>query len=99
MNDILELPFVADNKPGRRSKNRCFWQVSPTGDYETDCATGKSYSQMAVKFARENGNESCFISWMVNDMNLDDVSGIEVGFLSGIAKGAIENDRLTGGIS
>lgn len=88
MKSILELPFVTDVKSGRLSDKRCFWDVSPTGDIETDNKTGKDFAALALEYANQAGLP-CLVNWMIIDMNFDCRSGIELGFLSNISHLAV----------
>jgi hypothetical protein len=78
---ITKLPFVADRKkpfaPGQWP--RCFWSVTPTGNYEADCRTGSHY---ALAYLRYRGTQQVSdLPTIVKDMPRD-ITGIEVGFLA-----------------
>jgi hypothetical protein len=78
---IADLPFVADRKkpfaPGQWP--RCFWSVTPTGNYEADCRTGDEYALAYMRY-RNATSEIGSLATIVKDMPRD-LTGIEVGFL------------------
>lgn len=75
------LPFVVDRKraglppPTGEQSPRCFWRVSPIGDYERDIETG---NRLAVKYLDRGGWPP--LQWIVADMPRE-LTGVEVGFL------------------
>lgn len=59
--EIYPLPFFNREK-------RSLWKVSPTGNYGTDCATGRAY---ALKFLQSCDGTDCWahlLPQMVGDM-------------------------------
>ena len=77
---ITKLSFVKDGPDGRT-----FWNVTPTGDYTTDCDTGE---RLALEYltAIEAGADH-FLPTIVKQMPRQQ-SGIEVGFLTMVAMAA-----------
>lgn len=83
---ILSLPFVRDVTTEERASGtpaRCFWHVTPTGSYGSDCATGARYAALALDYMAA-ANAPQVLHWAVFDMMTlgRRHSGIEVGFLS-----------------
>jgi len=63
--------------------------VKPHGDYSEQIDTGEAYAMEAVKHMRNN-NCSALLPWIIEDMKPGvPHSGIEIGFLSMIAKLAV----------
>ena len=89
---LTVLPFVKDTDKAARASGaapRCFWSVTPTGHYGTDCATGARYGALALDYMAMNRTPYLF-QWSVIDMmSMGRAhSGIEVGFLSAIGRAA-----------
>lgn len=87
---ILSLPFVRDRTTEERASGaapRCFWHVSPTGDYGADCATGARYAAAALDYMVAEDTAQ-ILQWAVFDMMAmrRPRSGIEVGFLSAFGR-------------
>jgi len=72
---LLGLPFIMDRRKGDR--RRCFWHVSPTGDYTVDSETGARLAQQYLEFC--DGMRPP-LGWIVEDMPRE-LTGIEIGFL------------------
>jgi hypothetical protein len=52
---VTILSFVRDAAPTSRSdKRRCFWAVTPTGDYGEDCRIGHRLAIEYLRFERED---------------------------------------------
>ena len=86
------LPFVKDATEDERASGaapRCFWSVTPTGHYSTDCATGARYGALALDYMATNRTPYLF-QWSVIDMmSMGRAhSGIEIAFLSAIGRAA-----------
>jgi hypothetical protein len=91
-NDPTVLPFITDATEDERAAGaapRCFWSVSPSGNYGADCATGARYGALALDYMSVNGTPQ-IMQWAVFDMMSMDRrhSGIEVGFLSTFGRAA-----------
>lgn len=92
--EITSLPFVRNatkaEVKARPKFPRIFWSVQPTGDYVADCETGKQYAIQALDYMTDK-HFTPLLGWAVDDMiHLGrERSGIEVGFLSEIARHAI----------
>lgn len=82
---VTDLPFV--KKYGKKDEFRhSFWEVKPSGIYPQDCSTGRQYAQDAIYYIRATGT-TALLGWIVFDMPKgNDVTGIEVGFLSAISE-------------
>ena len=73
------LPFIRDVKGKRR-----FWDVSPTGDYDTDWHIGERYALELLAYLARSQFPFLF-TWVVMAMpGEEDRSGIEAGFLGTI---------------
>jgi hypothetical protein len=86
------LPYVRDTTDHERAAGadpRCFWSVTPSGHYGTDCATGAQYGALALDYMATNRTPYLF-QWSVIDMmSMGRAhSGIEIGFLSAIGRAA-----------
>lgn len=69
------------------------WPVTPSGNYAQDCFTGECLAGEAVRRMKQHG-ESPLLGWMVRDMPKGkEMSGIEIGFLGGIAKMAMASQH------
>lgn len=97
--EITSLSFVRDFrttsvKPGERRKNfRCFWVVSPSGDYCADCVTGEKMALELIRYwdAASHRHLHLGASGMLTSFACDMppyVTGIEVGFWSIIGAAA-----------
>ena len=79
--EIPNLPFIKKN-----NDQIVFWSVEPSGDYDTDCKTGREYGALALEHMVE-ADFSPLLTWCVMDMPIrKDCSGIEVGFLEFFAE-------------
>lgn len=91
---VLALPFVRDRRGDERASGpapRSFWHVSPSGNYQTDCATGTHYATLAVNYMAA-ARSPHLLAWIVSDMMAmrRSHSGVEVGFLSCIGRTATQ---------
>lgn len=88
------LPFVKDTDKAARASGaapRCFWSVTPTRHYGTDCATGAQYGALALDYMAATRTPYLF-QWAVIDMmSMGRAhSGIEIGFLSAFGRLAMQ---------
>lgn len=79
---VADLPFVEMDSTG---KIICYWKVSATGNWSTDCASGQRYGRMLVELMERQG-QPFLLQCVVRDMKLAGrQTGIEVGFFNAIA--------------
>jgi hypothetical protein len=79
---IADLPFVADRAPRSKSdRRRCFWNVTPTGDYMVDRRTGAEYALAYLRY-RATAEVSSLPSIVLDMPHEPDHKGIQVGFLA-----------------
>jgi hypothetical protein len=77
---IAALPFVRDQEDGR-----CFWSVTPTGDYAVDYQQGFDWVRLVIPFLRYNVGGP-LVSWIVKDMIMaGESNGLTLGFMRGLA--------------
>ncbi len=77
---VGDLPFVEDEH-GRR-----YWSVKPSGDYRKDCRQGVLFALAALEYMAVEP-EPWLLTHVVGDMPRKEArSGIEVGFLSCVAR-------------
>jgi hypothetical protein len=86
------LPFVKDTDKAARASGaapRCFWSVTPTGHFGTDCVAGAKYGALALDYMATNRTPYLF-QWSVIDMmSMGRAhSGLEIGFLSAFGRAA-----------
>ena len=82
------LSFVRDAAPtDRNDRRRCFWAVTPTGDYGEDCRIGHRLAIEYLRFEREDQGGPGALQNIVRDMPRE-FTGIEIGFLSIIGRAA-----------
>ncbi|MFC3724424.1 EF-hand domain-containing protein [Neoaquamicrobium sediminum] len=75
------LSFVSACGPGKKS----FWNVAPTDNWDADVAAGKKLALELRDYLSEDGSPM-MVRRIFNDMEPSaDLSGISVGFMSGIA--------------
>lgn len=96
---VLSLPFVRDTTAQEQAAGappRSFWQVKPTGDYGSDCATGALYAELALDYMVA-ANAPQVLQWTVFDMMTIGRrhSGIEVGFMSAFGRIATQGRART----
>ena len=87
--EITDLPFVK-KRTGNMDGNH-FWTVQPSGEYIKDCQTGTAYAALALEYMKYDGS-AYLLTWCVLDMprkKKEGGLGIEVGFLSFMAKAAM----------
>lgn len=77
---FTDLPFAKRRSNGTIDA----WSVEPTGDYEADCDTGRTYFQQ-LRLQAEEKKHPLLLGFVMQAMvERGRVSGIEVGFLSGV---------------
>ncbi|HEX3862539.1 MAG TPA: hypothetical protein VHY35_12670 [Stellaceae bacterium] len=82
----LGLSFVFDRAPDDPDdKRRCFWCVTPTGDYGVDCDTGERYAREYITYEQRDDWSGGHLQLIVGDMPRE-FSGIEIGFLATISE-------------
>jgi hypothetical protein len=91
--ELYPLPFF-------NRKTRCTWDVKPTGDYVTDCETGKAYALEFLKSCDGTVGWTSLLPQIVSDMisagpqepplpgGFQNPGGIVIGFMSVIGKAA-----------
>lgn len=85
---VYDLPFVMDT-PGMT----LFWIVCPTGNYMLDIDTGHRYADN-LAFCMSHTGDTTLLRKVVNAIHqLEEMSGIEVGFLSRLACLAVYGTR------
>ena len=77
---LSSLPFVQTNEDGSIES---LWKVRPTGDYDTDFATGKSYAQALIVRIRANQTGGGLYQ-ICKAMPRKQFSTIEIGFYTEI---------------
>jgi hypothetical protein len=90
---IAELSFVANRdgttlpRPTGNQSPRCFWNVTPTGDYGRDCKIGRALAleYLALEEADPHGPD--YLTMIVGDMPRQ-LTGVEVRFLAMVAYAA-----------
>lgn len=97
MSNITDLPFVADIGKGKK-KTRTFWNIHPNGNFQDEYLLGQSYARVAISYMREHGL-SLILGRITSDMGKQEKrSGIEIGFMAGIAQYAIYGAKQAGEI-
>lgn len=81
--DFTDLPFVTVGDNGSIQDT---WNVSPTGDFARDCATGRKYFQMLQMVMNITGNP-VFLVRVIEGQGKKFASwgGIETGFFAAMA--------------
>ena len=71
----------------RQDATLASWNVTPTGDWSTDCATGRNFGAETVTFMRARESGMIGLSYIVqaNKGAGHIPTGVEVGFMSSIA--------------
>lgn len=82
-----DLPFVA--RPRKRDGATNWWNVSPTGDYLTDCLTGGRYAAAALAVMASEEGMGMSILQSIASSQAGRIDGIEVGFWTHIANAAV----------
>ncbi|MCW1381513.1 hypothetical protein OLX02_01620 [Novosphingobium sp. KCTC 2891] len=81
-NTVTALPFVAFRQDGTIESH---WNPERTGDYAVDCATGRNYAGQFAAMMRDGGNES-LLPWIIRAMPRgQEMSGVEIGFLTALS--------------
>ncbi|GJL73379.1 MAG: hypothetical protein NMNS01_25780 [Nitrosomonas sp.] len=88
MEDIISLPFAAVKGKGK-NKTYSLWHTRPNGNYMDECLLGEQYAHRAIRYMIEN-DYSPLLGQIILDMKKQkNHSGVEIGFMSVIAKYAI----------
>ncbi|AWC22220.1 hypothetical protein CO731_01676 [Aminobacter sp. MSH1] len=80
----VQYPSFTTDRPRAKGGQgrRCWWNVSPTGDYGKDCKTGEA---LALEYLRyEECAETPHLPMIVRDMPCE-LTGIEIGFLTAVS--------------
>lgn len=89
--------WLRDTAPGAPTAS--FWRVLPSKSYSDDCRRGEALAQSLVDEIQRTHNPS-LLAWVVRDMTASKFSGVEIGFLAGIAHRAAslpQHDALDAG--
>jgi hypothetical protein len=90
---LAELSFIADRdgltlpRPTDDQLPRCFWNVTPTGDYGRDCKIGRALALEYLAMEEANPGGPGDLPKIVGDMPRP-LTGVEVGFLAMVAYAA-----------
>ena len=73
-----------------RNDGKDYWHVSRSGDYATDCATGRAHADELVRVMRAEGNPG-LLHHVVEAIALGGQfdGGVEVGFFTRLAESSI----------
>lgn len=75
---------------------RCWWSVSPSGDYSADCNTGQHMAMEYLEYSARADGSSC-LALVVADMPAEQ-SGIEIAFLQLVGFAATAGRERAGAI-
>lgn len=75
---LSDLPFVSTSDEETK-----YWVTSPTGDFDTDFVTGKTYGDTLVRYSR-NTNDPIILQCVVKDMSRDRIGDLEKGFFQAV---------------
>ena len=93
---ITHLNFVHDKGKGKK-KQRCFWHVSPNGNYGDECLIGKAYALEALQYMIDQDYPPLLNSIIQDMPPAEQRSGIEIGFNATLAEfamiGAVKQSR------
>ena len=82
---LSSLPFVVC-EPGRLTG---LWVVEPSGDWPTDCATGRAHAAALIAFMAADGNTQQMGHIIRAIGQAGQWTGVEVGFCQAIADAAV----------
>jgi hypothetical protein len=96
--ELYPLPFF-------NAKERCTWDVKPTGNYAADCDTGRDYAFEFLNSCDRTNGWASLLQHIVVDMIGAGLTGrwadggprsngIVIGFMGTIGKALVEVDRL-----
>jgi hypothetical protein len=95
--ELYPMPFF-------NRKERCTWDVTPTGDYTVDCETGQAFAIEFLKSSDKSCGWASLMQQIVADMiragpngafpgGRPMVNGVVVGFM-GVIGGAVAHSRV-----
>jgi hypothetical protein len=90
---IARLSFVKTldhvrEEPSGRAAGRCFWNVTPSGNYTADCIIGEKLALEYLAYEEETKRDAgTILAWIVGDMPQKQ-TGVEVSFLIMVAYAA-----------
>ncbi len=93
LHPLAALSFVADRdgktlpKPTGDQHPRCFWNVTPTGNYGRDCVIGRALGLEYLAMEEADTRGPGWLPMIVADMPRP-LTGVEVGFLTMVAYAA-----------
>jgi hypothetical protein len=94
--ELYPLPFF-------NGRERCTWDVKPTGDYSADCETGTAYAIEFLKSCDKTNGWAALLQQIVVDMidaGLTDrdgrpsANGVVIGFMSVIGSALVHSRVL-----
>ena len=87
--ELYPLPFF------NREKG-CTWDVTPTGDYTTDCETGEAFAIQFLKSCDKTNGWASLLGPIVTDMIRAGPkrSGVVIGFMSVIGRALVHSRVL-----
>jgi len=87
LHDAVSFIEFGQCAEGGRSIQK-YWDPDRSGDYAKDCLAGRRHAEDVLKFASETGNVAV-LPWIIAAMPRDDdMSGVEIGFLTALAEAA-----------
>lgn len=81
------LPFVVLAPNGAVTSN---WAVTPTGDHQKDCHTGRQYFGLLNAVMRREDNPALLGRVLEGQVQAGRWTGIEIGFAAAAAEAAME---------
>jgi hypothetical protein len=89
---IARLSFVKTldrvrEGPSGRPSGRCFWNVTPSGNYTEDCIIGEKLALEYLAYEEAHTDVGTILAWIVGDMPQKH-TGVEVSFLIMVAYAA-----------
>ena len=82
---LSSLPFVVC-EPGHPAR---LWVVEPSGDWTTDCTTGRTHAAALIAFMAVDGNTQQLGHVIRAIGQAGQWTGVEVGFYQGLADAAV----------
>lgn len=65
------------------------WRPARTGNYETDCAQGKTYFQELRDYVQATGNPAVLNRVLASQVRSGVWDGVEIGFAQGMAEAVL----------